>query len=188
MKPGDQIGHLEERLEVLRARQGDGEAFRRLVGIYERRVLYYVLRFVDDADEALDVVQEVWLSAFRLLPKLEAPEAFRVWLYRIAHGKTVDFLRRKRRLPESIDAAGAPPEEAATDEAPSLDSAELVHRALAHLSVEHREVLTLHFLEGMSLEEIAQAVSCPPGTVKSRMYHAKRSLRSAVERLIHGGT
>jgi RNA polymerase sigma-70 factor (ECF subfamily) len=187
MKSGDAISHLAERLEVLRAQQGDAEAFRRLVECYERRMLYYILRLVDDGDQTLDILQEVWLSVFRLLPKLEAPEAFRVWIYRIAHGKVMDFLRRQRRIPAFVDGTGDPSPELTDYDEPALENAELVHRALGQLSVEHREVLTLHFLEGMRLEEIAQTLSCPLGTVKSRMYHAKRSLRNVVERLNHGG-
>lgn len=187
MKPGNEISQLEERLEVLRAQQGDADAFGRLVDRYERRVLYFVLRFTNDADQALDVLQEVWLSVFRLLPRLEAPEAFRVWMYKIAHGKVADFLRRGRRTATSLDAAEIPSPEAMDCDVPALDNAELVHRALGRLSIEHREVLVLHFLEGMSLEEIAQSISCPLGTVKSRMYYAKRLLRNAVERLDDDG-
>lgn len=187
MKPDDEISQLEERLEVLRAQQGDANAFGRLVGRYERRVLYFVLKFTDDVDQALDVLQETWLSIFRLLPRLEAPEAFRVWMYKIAHGKVVEFLRRERRIATSVDTAEVPSPEAMDCDVPALDNAELVHRALGQLSIEHREVLVLHFLEGMSLEEIAQAISCPLGTVKSRMYYAKRSLRNVVGRLIDDG-
>jgi RNA polymerase sigma-70 factor, ECF subfamily len=185
MRQADEMSRLEERIQVLLAQQGDMEAFRRLVILYERRLLYYILRFVDDADQALDELQEVWLSAFRLLRKLETPEAFRVWLYRITHGKTVEFLRRERRLAASVEEAANHAMDVAACEEPVLEDVELVHRALAYISVEHRGVLVLHFLEGMRLEEIAQSLSCPLGTVKSRMYHAKRSLRDVIERLTH---
>ena len=104
MRPADEISRLEERIEVLLAQQGDMEAFRRLVTLYERRLLYYILRFVEDADRALDVLQEVWLSAFRLLPRLDAPEAFRVWLYKITHGKIVEFLRARASLSLALSA------------------------------------------------------------------------------------
>jgi RNA polymerase sigma-70 factor (ECF subfamily) len=187
MKPCDEISQLEERLEVLLAQQGDAGAFGRLVGQYERRLLYFILRFTDDADQALDVLQEVWLSVFRLLPGLNAPEAFRVWVYQIAHGKVMDLLRREHRIAASVDAAVDPSPEVTDCDEPALENAELVHRALGHLSIEHREVLTLHFLEGMSLEEIGQAISCPLGTVKSRVHYAKHSLRNVIERLKDDG-
>src|SRR3954453_21842941 len=159
MRQVDEVSRLEERIQVLLAQQGDTEAFRRLVTLYERRLLYYILRFVDDADQALDVLQEVWLSAFRLLRKLETPEAFRVWLYKITHGKTVEFLRRERRLAASVEQAANHAMGVAACEEPVLEDVELVHQALAYLSVEHRGVLVLHFLEGMPLEEIAQSLS-----------------------------
>ena len=184
MRPADEISRLEERIEVLLAQQGDMEAFRRLVTLYERRLLYYILRFVEDADQALDVLQEVWLSAFRLLPRLDAPEAFRVWLYKITHGKTVEFLRRDAALRHRSRELQVTQRMLPRARSPCGD-VELVHQALAYLSVEHRGVLVLHFLEGMRLEEIAQSLSCPLGTVKSRMYHAKRSLRDVIERLTH---
>ena len=184
MTSANEVSRFGEQILVLQARQGDMDTFRRLVNLYERRLLYYILRFVDDADQALDVLQEVWMSAFRLLPKLASPEAFRVWLYKIAHGKVVEFRRRERRITSVEEAARTMPEAASCDE-PVLEDVELVHQALAHLSVEHREVLVLHFLEGMQFEEIAQSVSCPLGTVKSRMYHAKRLLREVIERLTH---
>jgi RNA polymerase sigma-70 factor (ECF subfamily) len=187
MRPGDEISRLEERILVLLAQRGDMEAFGRLVTLYERRLLYYILRFLEDADQALDVLQEVWLSAFRLLPRLEAPEAFRVWIYKITHGKVVEFLRLKRRMATSAEGAASSAPDVAASSEPALENVELVHHALAHLSVEHRGVLVLHFLEGMRLEEIAQSLSCPLGTVKSRMHHAKRLLREVIERLSHDG-
>src|SRR5687768_5473884 len=82
---------------VLRARDGVTAAFRVLIDRYDRRLLYYVLRFLHDADRALDVLQDVWLTAFRKLAALRAPEAFRVWLYQIAHDRVVDHLRKQRR-------------------------------------------------------------------------------------------
>ena len=163
MKPGDEISHLEERLEVLLAQQGDADAFRRLVGRYERRLLYFILRFTDDAGHALDVLQEVWLSVFRLLPGLAAPEAFRVWLYKIAHGKVVEFLRREHRMPLSVDAGGSPRRSDGLRRARAGKRRARASGLRAYLSIEHREVLVLHFLEGMSLEEIAQAHFVPVG-------------------------
>ncbi len=183
MRTGDKTDLLAERIDVLHAQRGDMQAFHRLVDRYERRLLYYILRFVDDPESGLDVLQEVWLSAFRLLPRLVAPEAFRVWLYKIAHGKVVQLLRQKRRSAAWVsDSANSSPDVAVSDE-PVFESVELVHQALSFLSVEQREVLVLHFLEGMQLEEIARAIDCPLGTVKSRIYHGKRSLRNAIERL-----
>ncbi len=170
---------------VLRAQQGDAAAFHELIGRYDRRLLYFVQRLLHDADLALDVLQDVWLVMFRRLASLRAPEAFRVWLYQIAHDRTIDVLRRQRRqeqvhevLRDNFHEPSAGPEEV-------LEQAELVHHALRHLSPEHREVLLLRFLEAMSLEEIAEALRCSLGTVKSRLHYARHALRLEVEKIVH---
>ena len=87
----------EEIALVLRAQQGDSAAFAELIERYDRRLHYFVRRLLPDADLALDILQDVWLTLHRRLSGLRAPEAFRVWLYQIAHGRVVDVLRRQRR-------------------------------------------------------------------------------------------
>jgi len=181
MAPADQ-----ETAWVRAAQQGDAAAFRHLVECYDRRVLYFVLRFLPDTHQALDVMQEVWLALFRRLPSLRAPAAFRVWLYQIAHDQAVTLLRRRRREARVQASVARQREDDVEDNHEfAFDRAELVHLALDVLSAEHREVLVLRFLEGMRLEEIAEALRCRPGTVKSRLHYAKRELRREVERLSH---
>jgi RNA polymerase sigma-70 factor (ECF subfamily) len=109
-----------------------------------------------------------------------------VWLYQIAHTRAVTFVRGERRQAQALDEVRGSPQVEQVDEDPSIDNADLVHRALQALSLEHREVLTLHFLEDMALEEIAEVLRCPLGTVKSRMHYGKQALRHEVERLDHG--
>jgi RNA polymerase sigma-70 factor (ECF subfamily) len=176
----------QERLWVRAAQNGDTEAFRRLLDVYDRRLLYFVRRFLPDAHQALDVMQDVWLTVFRRLSALRAPEAFRVWLYQIAHDKVVSLLRRHRRE-EEVYANLRNHQADAVDDNHELifDRAELVHQALEQLSPEHREVLLLRFLEGLSVEDIARAVGCGAGTVKSRLHYAKQALRQHVEKLSH---
>jgi RNA polymerase sigma-70 factor (ECF subfamily) len=182
MTPGDRDADVAL---VLRAQRGDTAAFHQLIARYDRRLLYFVLRLLPDADLALDILQEVWLTLFRRLDSLRAPEAFRVWLYQIAHDRAIDVLRKQRRqeqlhevLREDFHEPIAGPEE-------SLEQAELVHHALRQLSPEHREVLLLRFLESMSLEEIAQTLRCSLGTVKSRLHYARQALRCEVEKIVH---
>jgi RNA polymerase sigma-70 factor (ECF subfamily) len=176
----------QERLWVRAAQSGDREAFRRLLDVYDRRLLYFVRRFLPDVHQAFDVMQDVWLTVFRRLPSLRVPEAFRVWLYQMARDKVVTLLRRHRRE-EEVYAILRDHHADATDGDHELtfDRAELVHQALERLSPEHREVLLLRFLEGLSLEDIARAVGCGAGTVKSRLHYAKQALRQHVEKLSH---
>lgn len=174
----------QELLWVRAAQLGDTEAFRRLVDKYDRRVMYFILRFLSDADQALDVLQEVWLTLFRRLPTLREPRAFRVWLYQIAHDKVVSLIRRRRRQEELHDELNQIHRNSTNDNHELIfDQAELVHQALQRLRAMHREVLTLRFLEDMRLEEVAEALRLSVGTVKSRLHYAKQELRRHVEKL-----
>lgn len=186
MLPSDNLVQLQEQLTVLLAQQGNREAFAKLVDLYDRRLLYFVRRILGDNDGALDVLQTVWLTVHRKLRRLTRREAFRVWLYRIAHDQAVTELRRKSRRPVLMDADELPhtTNEVIIDDA-EFDNAELVHVGLQGLSVDHRRVLTLKFLEEMTVEEIAEVVGCSAGTVKSRLHYAKAALRSRIEELTH---
>lgn len=169
------------------AQRGDLGAFRELIDRYDRRLLYFVRRFCPDPHLALDVLQEVWVTLWRRLPELRVPEAFRVWLYQIAHDKAVSQLRRSRREEQAravLRDSGN--HQADPDWEPSIDQADLVHRGLAELTAEHRAVLTLRFLEDLSLEEIAESLRISLGTVKSRLHYAKLALREEVEKRVHG--
>jgi RNA polymerase sigma-70 factor (ECF subfamily) len=133
-------------------------------------------------------VKEVWLTAIKRLPQLRAAEAFRVWLYRIARDKAVDAVRGRQREREVLaDIAESLPEEQEEASEPGFQSenVEMIHDALGRLSAAHREVLTLRFLEDLSLEEVSQIVGSPVGTVKSRLHHAQRLLREKIEELNH---
>ena len=174
----------EEVVLVLLAQQGDGEAFRTLVELYDRRLLYFIRRILDDTEEAFDVLQEVWLSVFRNLRKLQSPPAFRVWLYRIAHDQAVSALRRSRRaIPLEALPKGELPDVHLPDSI--FEAADLVHTALRSLSLDHRRVLTLRLLEGMSVEDVAVVLECSTGTAKSRLHYAKAALRRWMEEHEH---
>ncbi len=171
----DVLQQSEEAELVLLAQQGDGAAFRTLVELYDRRLLYFIRRILDQSEEAFDVLQEVWLRVHRDLRGLRSPRAFRVWLYRIAHDRTIAALRRNRR---TIPLEELPPGEVPVVDLPDsiFEAADLVHVALTALSVDHRRVLTLRFLEDMSIQEIADVMKCTTGTVKSRLHYAKAAL------------
>jgi RNA polymerase sigma-70 factor (ECF subfamily) len=168
---------------VLRAQLGDRAAFHSLVERYQRRLTYYVHRLIGDAEPANDLLQEIWIEVFRRLAGLEATAAFRVWLYRIAHHRAVKYLRRKgieSRAREEL--ATSTIEESTDNNYETFENAELVHFALERLTLEHREVLTLRFLEGMDVGEIAAVVGCSEGTAKSRLHYAKAAMRTIIEK------
>ncbi|HWX18400.1 MAG TPA: RNA polymerase sigma factor [Candidatus Binatia bacterium] len=180
--PEQKLGRLEEALWVSEAQAGDADAFVRLLNRHERPLLYYLRRLVPNADDALDLHQEVWLEAFRGLKSLQIPEAFRAWLYRIAHHKAARFVRneiRQEQVTASLVDTWSEP--AAADGDIAL-GAEALHKALEILPPHHREILVLHYLRDLSTHEVAAVLDCLPGTVKSRLYHARIALRNIVER------
>ena len=172
---------FRERLVVLRAQSGDRAAFHELVTIYQQRLTYYVHRLVQDAHQARDILQDVWLDVFRTLGKLQSPAAFRVWLYRIAHNHAVTHIRHQAvaaGVSEQLAVNGDELE--SWNDLDTLENAELVHFALNRLTVSHREVMTLRFLEGMDVKEIARVLECSEGTAKSRLHYAKSALRQLI--------
>lgn len=172
---------------ALGCQQGRSEAFGELIREMERPLLYYVAKLVHD-DRALDVLQEVWLRAVRTIRTLREPGRLRPWLYGIARGLAVDRLRSDTSQAR-VERARAVPSDAADESSEGAFAAEdaaAVHRALDALDVPHREVLVLHFLEDMALADIAAVVGCPVGTVKSRLFYAKRALREVLLRGGHG--
>ncbi len=167
---------------ALRCRLGEPGAFAELVRELERPLLYYAAKLLADEDAAFDVLQEVWLTAFRAIRRLADPRTVRPWLYRITHDRAIDRIRRDRSRGRAERArAESVPEE--LDDGPSFDAedAQALHRALDRIDLRHREVLVLHFLDDLSIADIAAVIGEPAGTVKSRIYYAKRALREVLQ-------
>lgn len=187
-QPHQDLDRVQELILVRAAQQGQVDAFRTLVTAYERRLLFFIRRILGEEDRSLDVLQDVWLIAIKKLPSLRAAEAFRVWLYRITRDVAVDAIRgRLRERDVFADLAEPLPDELHAVSEPNFttENVEWVHHALGLLSAAHREVLTLRFLEDMSLEEVSQVIGCPLGTVKSRLHHGQRLLKEKIQELHH---
>lgn len=175
----DDADRLYERVLVLRCQAGDGAAFAELVGRYQPRLRYFLRKLLRDGPAADDALQDVWLAVFRAAPRLADPGAFRGWVYRIARDRAVRE-RRGRRPPEPL--ADLDPADDRDPDPFTADDAARVHAALDELAPEHREVLVLRYVEGMTYEEIAPVVGSPVGTVRSRIHYAKRALRAVLEK------
>jgi RNA polymerase sigma-70 factor, ECF subfamily len=170
-------------------RERNLEAFSRVVDAYQNRVYGFVRRMVPNPDEAADVTQEVFIRAFQSFERFDGRASVRTWLFRIAHNLCIDRARRHRRAPvevglvdpemgEEIDVADArwEPERLALDG--ELQS--IVEDAIRSMSEKLRSVLLLHDKEDMTYEEIAEMLSLPVGTVKSRLFLARGHLQSAL--------
>jgi len=168
---------------ALRCQSGEPGAFEDLIAVMERPLLYYAASLTGNTDSGLDVLQEVWIKVFRGIRKLKDPGSLRSWLYSITHGIAVDRIRRNyaRERAEGVQIEGFQ-----ESEEPSFadEDAAAIHQALSEIGVKHREVLVLHFLEDLSVAEIAEVVRCSEGTVKSRMHYAKRAMKE----ILSGGS
>jgi RNA polymerase sigma-70 factor (ECF subfamily) len=165
-------------LLVLRCQRRDRGAADELVTFFQKPLLYYLRRMVGSEDDAWDLVQETWVSVFKALPTLRDPRALPAFLYRTARNQALALLRRRNADLQLYAAVEASPDD--TDREPDFtpDDAAAVHAGLNKLSLPHREVLTLFFLQQLSIEEITSVLAIPSGTVKSRLHHAKKILRT----------
>jgi RNA polymerase sigma-70 factor (ECF subfamily) len=161
---------------ALRCQSGETGAFEDLIAVMERPLLYYATSLTGNPDSALDVLQEVWIRAFRGIRKLKDPGSLRSWLYSITHGIAVDRIRKNYSREQAEKVQFEELEEAAEPSFAQEDAA-ATHRALSQIGLRHREVLVLHFLEDLSLAEIAAVVGCSEGTVRSRIHYAKRAMK-----------
>jgi len=177
----DLVERMHERFLIRRFQRGDSNAFLKLVERYERRLLFYLQRFERDPERALDVLQDIWLTAWKSRRSLRSPDAFVTWIYRIAHGRVVDSIRAEMRRQQIEHDRQAVVEPSGDRPGQTLEIGELIHFALSQISAEHREVLTLRFLEEMTLEQISEAIDCPTGTVKSRLHYAHQAIQAVIK-------
>lgn len=178
-------------LDLVRAaRKGDRDAFRTLFERYHRRAYALALGVLRHADDALDVVQDAFIKAHKYLDKFEGNSSFYTWLYRIVMNLAIDHLRKHRRVkPVEFDEArvdedrsdqGLLPRILGENPGRALMDKEIRKRidaALDELSENHRAVLVMRELEGLSYEEMAKAMGCSKGTIMSRLFHARRNMQ-----------
>src|SRR5438132_7769562 len=178
-------------LELVRsAQRGDAQAFRRLVEKYQRRVYQLALGMMKDPDDAMDIAQETFVRVHRYLPSFKGDSSFFTWTYRIATNRCLDAQRKKGRVTRvdaeegdeaEIEAAMDPPSAALAGPQRSVLNDELrgkLEEALQGLSENHRAILLLRELEGMSYEELAKVLGIRKGTVMSRLFHARLKMQN----------
>jgi RNA polymerase sigma-70 factor (ECF subfamily) len=172
---------IRQELLVRRCQNGERRALEELVRTWEKRLFFYIRRLLPDEQDAWDTLQETWLKALRGLHTLRDPDTLPMWLYRIARNTAMGRLRKQYQDRALVEEVGSRMESEPEPDFTFAD-AEQVRRELSGLSLPHREVLTLFFLEDLTIEEIAEVVQAPAGTVKSRLHYARQALRRALER------
>jgi RNA polymerase sigma-70 factor (ECF subfamily) len=171
--------------------QGRTAAFGELVRLYQDRLFNTVYRLLDNADDAQDVVQEAFLSAYQSLDSFKGDSLFFTWLYRIAINTAIS-LKRKQRVAISMSSSReeggvAEPLDASPYGRPghALEKAEeerRIQNALNQLSPEHRAVLVMKDMEGQKYEQMAEVLQVPIGTIRSRLHRARVELREILRR------
>lgn len=178
----------EEEL-IAKAAKGDQDAFAQLLETHQGKVYGLTLRLTGSSEDAMELTQETFFNAWRGLPNFHAESKFSTWLYRLATNVSIDFLRREKRhraiASVSLSAEEDPdrildiPDHRFTpqSEVERREFQEAVRQGIDQLSDEHRQVLVLRELNGLSYTEIAQALRIEEGTVKSRISRARSALR-----------
>ncbi|HEX7157067.1 MAG TPA: RNA polymerase sigma factor RpoE [Burkholderiaceae bacterium] len=181
---------------VSRVQRGDKRAFELLVSKYQRRILRLLSRMIRDPADIEDVAQEAFIKAYRALPNFRGDSAFYTWLYRIAINTAKNhFAAQGRRAPGSVpteveDAENAEDaaqlRDVATPDAVFLSKqiGEAVNRAIEQLPPDLRTAIVLRELEGLSYDEIAAAMNCPVGTVRSRIFRAREAIAAELRPLL----
>ncbi len=184
-----------DRTLVERVQRGDKRAFDVLVLKYQHKLVKLVSRYVRDPSEVMDVVQEAFIKAYRALPSFRGESAFYTWIYRIAINTAKNYLVAQGRRPPDgdIDSGDVDQIEGETELKDNATPERLLLRdeieetvmdAIAQLPEDLRVAITLRELEGLSYEEIAEAMDCPVGTVRSRIFRAREAINKRLQPLL----
>lgn len=184
---------------VKRVQRGDKSAFDLLVRKYQHKVVKLVLRYVRNPAEAEDIAQEAFIKAYRALPQFRGDSAFYTWMYRIAINTAKNSLASRDRSPIAYDLDLTDPEESHsvqsrlqdpdTPEGMALteEIRGIVNSAIDALPEELKTAIVLRELDGLSYEEIAAAMECPVGTVRSRIFRAREAIDKRLREVFEGG-
>jgi RNA polymerase sigma-70 factor (ECF subfamily) len=188
-QPGNDDKEDQDHVLVERSQKGDKNAFRLLFVRYQRRAYALAFGVVHNQQDALDVVQEAFLKAHRHLSTFQGSASFYTWLYRIVMNVAIDHVRKQSRSPtvDYDDTLAADegegelmPSALGRDPARELSRKELreqIGAALEKLSPNHRAVLVMREIDGLSYEEMAETMGCSKGTIMSRLFHARRYMQ-----------
>jgi RNA polymerase sigma-70 factor, ECF subfamily len=171
-----------DELLVMRCQDGDGESLTALVNRWQPRLLRHAMRLTREHETAIDVVQDAWVAIVRGIRRLDDPARFAPWVYRIVTNKCADWIRRRQRQRASLVPLAVEPaaKEASAEDAQNEVAA--IREAIGQLPREQQAILSLFYVEELSIRNIAEALCLPAGTVKSRLHYARSNLKDVMER------
>jgi len=186
---------ISDQLLVRRVQQGDRRAFDALVLRYQQRIVKLIMRYLHDPAEAQDVAQEAFIKAYRALPAFRGDSAFYTWLYRIAINTAKNHLAALQRKPLDYELDAHEPdhyelnprlrdEETPEGLAMQEQLRRTVERTIASLPAELRTAIMLREIDGLSYEDIASAMDCPVGTVRSRIFRAREAIDRSIDEMV----
>jgi len=189
------MGDTTDQALVERVQQGDKHAFDLLVSRYQHRIIKLVSRFVRDRDDAMDVAQEAFIKAYRALANFRGESAFYTWLYRIAINTAKNYLTAAGRRPAESELTNDEGEQLPLDELiPDTETPEtslqveqmkqIIFDTIERLPEDLRTAILLREMDGLSYEDIAAAMDCPVGTVRSRIFRAREVIDGKLKPLL----
>ena len=173
---------IQDELLVLRSQGGDEEALELLIKSWQVRLWRHARHLTGRGDAAWDVLQETLLAIVKSLYRLDDPALFRTWAYRITTNKCADWTRKQQRDRKLLQTAAQNYEPPKIKENEPNENQKRLHVAMGNLSGDRQAILAMHYQESMGIAEITVALDIPAGTVKSRLFHARKQLKELLER------
>ena len=170
---------MDDQTAIERCRAGDSDAFRHLVEHYQAQAIGHAIAILGSREDAMDAVQEAFIDCFQALDRVDLTRRFYPWFYVILRNRCYKLASRRNQQETSssdeteilVPVASVQPEETM-----------LLERAMLELPPEDRELITLRHLDGLSYQELAERLEVPPGTIMSRLHHARKRLRDKLIR------
>ena len=184
-------GEVADRTLVARAQMGDDSSFEELVRRYQQKIYGLCYHLTSNHEDATDLAQDAFVKAWKALKSFKGDSSFYTWIYRIAYNSVLNHLKQRRhRTPHlslddldfnaehSPDLVELISEKTPRREAGLMELQKKLNEAMLKLSPEHRAVVTMHDIQGLPHDEIAQVMQCNPGTVRSRLFYARQQLQA----------